>query len=83
MDFEPTAHDLELLATDAFRAFGRHPNEWPDVVQFNRSGTTDVNIRGIWSFEDRVEFYHVPFQRLEETRSEDLGTSPESSGVLE
>lgn len=71
---------LETLAIDAFRVFGSDPTTWPDTVQFNRSGLTDVNIRGIWSLEDRFEFHNVPFKSLDPASREDIPTSPESTG---
>jgi len=73
---------LEHLAIDTFAAFGQNPRGWPDIVQINRNGTVDANIRGIWSFEDRIEHFHVPLTSLPNDLDASLPTSPESSGDL-
>lgn len=83
MPHEPTTDDLQLLVEDAFRLFEDHPSQWPDLVQINRSGLTDANIRGIWSFQDRVEFFHVSFPARNPDLSDENATSPESSGGSE
>jgi hypothetical protein len=79
----PRPEDLALIAIDAFNVFGFDPNQWPDVVQINRSGYTDINIRGIWSFEDRIEFFNAPLPDVNPDGRQELPTSPESSGSAE
>lgn len=80
---EPIPEHLELLAIDAFRVFGANREEWPDILQINRTGYIDGNIRGIWSLEERIEFYHFTFTQLEEDGRDEIATSPESSGGSE
>jgi hypothetical protein len=77
---QPQDRDLELLAVDAFSVFGSSPKDWPDIVQINRSGVSDANIRGTWSFQDRVEFYNFPLASVEEDVPEEIPINPDSSG---
>lgn len=79
----PTEQDLQLLASDVYRAFDQFGDRLPDIVQFNRNGEVDVNIRGIWNLEERVEFYHLPLAEGSVSSSADLATSPESNGAPE
>lgn len=75
--------DLELLAHDAFSVFGTDPDRWPDSVEFNRSGLSDVNIRGVWVLEKRTAFFNIPFREAVREPSDDITYSPESRGSSE
>lgn len=81
MQGEPTERDLQLLAEDAFRVFGSDPTVWPDRVEINRSGFTDANIRGFWSFEDRTEFFHVLLPATTGSDAISSPTGPDSPGT--
>lgn len=80
MPRELSQEDLALLGVDAFSVFGDYPDEWPDIVQINRSGVTDFNVRGIWSLEERIEFFHVDLHDLKILGSSPIPTRPESTG---
>lgn len=80
MTDEPRPEELTQVAFDAFNVFGFDVDAWPDIVQINRSGYTDVNIRGIWTFEDRIEFFNAPLPELIRQPTLPYPTSPESSG---
>lgn len=78
---ERTEKEIQQRAIAVFLLFDLNPEGWPDLVQINRSGYTDANVRGIWTFEDRIEFANVPFGELKRPSSPSQGTSPESSGA--
>lgn len=71
---------LVSLTERAFGVFDSDPQGWPDIVQFNRSGYTDVNVRGIWTFSERVDFVNVPLPQGFERGSEERPFNPDSSG---
>lgn len=71
---------LVSLIERAFGVFSTDPEGWPDIVQFNRSGYSDVNVRGIWTFQERVDFVNVPLPNGIDPDTQSDAIKPEFSG---
>lgn len=74
---------LQSLVQRVFDLFDADPTHWPDVVQFNRSGYSDANVRGIWTFRDEVDFINVRFPEGVGPGQPELPIKPESSGAAD
>lgn len=76
----PSETQLQSLIERVFSVFDLDPQAWPDVVQINRSGYSDANVRGIWTFQERVDFINVPLPEGMGEPSPSIGLKPDSSG---